>query len=171
MLRVIHARNILMNKVQSKRLLNVARALREAHAAKKKFNMDKFVFGQASAINYGDRFLVGQPRNVEAESCGTPACALGHYASRTDLQRFVKIQYHKDDFGIKYAELAYFGSRDSGVDYCDSEFERHFGISLEETELLFSWDGCNGAKTALAAAKYIERFVKQKTRTTRKVRS
>lgn len=154
-----------MNKVQSKRLLNVARALREAYAARKKFNMDKFVFGQASAIDDGEydfdsNSYCGSVNN-EAEFCGTPACALGHYGARTDLQRVLKVAYLKSDDGVKYAKLQFFGTNED-VDFSSHRLQDHFGLDVNELHELFDYDGCGGAKTALQAAKYIERLVAKK---------
>lgn len=154
-----------MNKIQSKRLLNVARALREAHAAKMKFNMEKFVYGNRAALEDGawntETCDYSPSTNREKNFCGTPACALGHYAARTDLQRIVKIAIVKDDDGAKYAEVQMFGTSDD-MDFADERLLNHFGIEYDEMDELFNHDGCGGARTALQAAKYIEQFVAKK---------
>lgn len=149
-----------MNKTQSKRLLNVARALREAHAAKKKFNMEKLVFGHESELRHNDD---GTAFNPEADFCGTPACAIGHYAARTDLQRLIKIAIFKED-GIPVANVVRFGTKDEELDYTDAQvWSDHFGLDDSyEMETLFGFDGCDSAKTALQAAKFIEQFVQKK---------
>lgn len=110
-----------MNK---ERLLNVARALRESPAPEG-FTMAKY-----------------------AHECGTPACALGHYAARRDLQGILYIDEHGD-------------MRDtvSGEEACyDDEFIlEHFEFKgPKEANLFFSAYGCDGAKTALHAALFIE---------------
>lgn len=159
-----------LTKVQETRLLNVAKALRDAHAARKKFTMEKFVFGQQDQISSGDYNYetgeYGPACNQEENFCGTPACALGHYAARTDLQRLLKVVVQKDYRGAKFASLAFFGTEADGDDNCpqydDEKFEQHFGLDYHEMEELFGGDGCGNARTALQAAKYIERFVKQK---------
>jgi len=48
--------------------------------------------------------------------------------------------------------------------YCDSDSEilEHFGITFDEANELFNWDGCGNAKTPLEAAAYIEGFVARK---------
>lgn len=158
-----------MNKTQVKHLLNVARALRDAHAAKSKFDMGAFVFGHLGAISSDFDYSTNQyvTCNREKEFCGTPACALGHYAARTDLQRLLKIEYRKKH-GVPYAQLNWFGAKrnnNGGMacpDYDHEKFQQHFGLNYHEMEELFGGDGCGGATTALQAAKYIERFVKQK---------
>jgi len=159
-----------MNKVQTKRLLNVARALREAHAAKKKFDMTTFVFGTWGDVesNFNYETNKNEYCNREENFCGTPACALGHYASRTDLQRLLKVAFLKDkDRGnVLTAQLAFFGEKpERGMtcpDYGDEKFEKHFGLDYDEMDELFGGGGCGCATTALQAAKYIEKFVKVK---------
>jgi hypothetical protein len=102
-----------MNKV---RLLNVARALRESEHPEK-FTMRELV-----------------------NMCGTPGCALGHYASRGDLQDVFLIDgYRMTTVGagsIYDVTLAHFGEDE-----------------------LFGALGCGEAKTPVQAAEYIERFV------------
>lgn len=129
----------------NQRLLNVARALRESP------NPDKF-----------DMVKYGHP-------CGTPACALGHYAARRDLQ---------DAFGLRALST----SRDLYVThdglttwYDDFDVREHFRLDTydddeeegwSEAEELFGGRGCGGAKTAIEAAEYIEAFVARRTATT-----
>lgn len=129
-----------MNAVQRKRLLNVAKALRESKAAK------EFTMG-----NYCD------------PECGTPHCALGHYASRRDLQRLLKLTafaYGVDDWSFDITTV------DGGLTGYDAPVVLdHFGITEEEAGGLFNGDdGCGGAKTPKQAARFIERFVARKER-------
>lgn len=148
-----------MNKTQEKRLLNVARALRESPAPEK-FTMSMLVHD----------FVEGKDPNG---FCGTPACALGHYAARGDLQKLMKVQisFTKDDYsaegGYTEAEIVYsgdkknnYGQRLCGID--DDVVCEHFGIDEEDACELFEAGGCGGATTPKAAAKYIERFVARK---------
>jgi hypothetical protein len=111
-------------------LLKVAKALREST------NPDLFEMGSYS------------------HPCGTPACALGHYAARRDLQDFLKI----DGAGLFYVPELRVQVGFTRADYDDEYVCGHFGISTEEAEELFSTFGCNAAKTATQAAEYIERF-------------
>ena len=60
-------------KIYRQRLLNVVRALRESPKPKA-FSMDWYGYGPN-----------------EAFPCGTPQCALGHYAAREDLQDFLRL--------------------------------------------------------------------------------
>jgi len=158
-----------MNKVQMKRLLNVARALRDAHAAKKKFDMEKWIFGDVGALkdSYDPRTGFYKTCNEEANFCGTPACALGHYAARTDLQRLLKVSILKDRYGTKYATMDRFGGVAGDGDWEEQDVKDHFGIDGEEFSELFDPEGCNNARTSLQAAKYIEKFVKRKQNTGR----
>lgn len=132
------------------RLLNVAKALRESQNPEA-FDMDFYVHGDGWA-----------PDSAESGfDCGTPACALGHYASRTDLQKTFKIVKERDLYTeAPKAELCL---RDgSGAIYQEPEVGAHFGLDVGECEDLFGPLGCGGAKTPKAAAKFIEKFVKNR---------
>lgn len=117
-----------MNK---ERLLNVARALRESPAPDQ-FRMSRFF-----------------------NSCGTPACAWGHYCSRTDLQSEFVIPRDTLSVGPALPKTT-----DGWAAGMSSGFiEIHLDISEDEMIELFDSDGCGGAKTAIEAAEYIEDFV------------
>jgi hypothetical protein len=111
-----------MNKVA---LLNVARALRESPNPDY-FNMEHYLNG-----------------------CGTPACAIGHYGCRTDLQSIMALR----NGWLEYTD------DHIGVDYFDERMEEHFGLNQSQMTELFSGSGCGGAKTPTEAAEYIEAFV------------
>jgi hypothetical protein len=116
-------------KVRLDRLRKVVQALREApRAQKSKFTMKCYVF-----------------------VCGTPACALGHYAARRDLQRSFKL----DDRGVKTSAGARLGSPAE-----ERPIHDHFGITPEQADELFGMSGCDAAETPIQAARYIERFIK-----------
>lgn len=121
-----------MRKLHKERLLKVARALRESPAPQD-FRMDC----------YGNL-------------CGTPACALGHYAARRDLQR----SYTPLRVGNDYACIQEMSGRE--VDYADIGVE-HFGLTFEQSEELFGGVGCGGAETSEDAAHYIECFVEEQS--------
>ena len=114
------------------RLLNVAKALRESRSPRD-FTMSV----------YGNK------------ECGTPACALGHYASRRDLQRtFVLVTDESDQEGM------WVNTNDgSYASYSSEAVCQHFGIECDQAFNLFSAIGCGGAKTPKQAARFIERFV------------
>lgn len=116
------------------RLLKVARALRESKRPKW-FNMGQYGY-----------------------DCGSPACALGHYASRRDLQRAFKLMGNN----IKADGVREF------VAYYEPAVYEHFGITAEESSELFCAHGCGEATTAKQAARYIENFVKRMERQLRK---
>lgn len=117
-----------MNK---KRLLLVAKALRESKPTNR-FSM--LIFGY---------------------DCGTPCCALGHYAFRKDLQTVFSLN--------ECGYLRLIKGRADGVSgIYDYSILRHFGITPEQSRELFQGgDGCGGAKTATKAAEYIEAFVER----------
>ena len=108
-----------MNK---ERLLNVAKACRESP------NPSMFTMNR-----YG-------------HNCGTPACALGHYAARGDLQ---------DEFYLSSSGC--FVAHGGGGVYMRTL--EHFGITTDQEDELFGSEGCGCAETPEEAAKYIEQFV------------
>lgn len=120
-----------MGQTEAQRLLNVSTALRESPIPVKDFTMKK----------YGNE-------------CGSPACALGHYAVRHDLQQ----KFNLDEWG----DLAYSRGTKDMADYDDEEIHSYFGITGDESSLLFSGLGCDQAKTPLQAAQFIERFLREK---------
>ena len=127
-----------MNKTHQKRLLNVARALRESRDPRA-FTMERFAHG-----------------------CGTPACALGHYASRRDLQRAFRIDPEPAQESWTSYERLVLDGLDNAVYPDDYQVTDHFGLSIDEGCELFDVYGCGGARTPIQAARYIERFVARK---------
>lgn len=100
-----------------------------------------------------DRFTM----NCIMHKCGTPACALGQYASRTDIQDAFRL-----DLSKKWEASS--GVVHNGINVCWSNqtISDHFGISEDETAELFDADGCGNAQTADEAAHYVEEFIKHK---------
>lgn len=125
------------------RLLNVAKALRESPNPNA---FDMSIYGHDGEFHYWN--WSGKETKFD---CGTPACALGHYASRRDLQKTFRLD--EDYIVVNDNEV---------IGYASQEISDHFGITFGECAELFDADGCNNAKTAKQAAKYIERFVKEK---------
>lgn len=81
--------------------------------------------------------------------CGTPACVLGHYASRADLQSEFGLE------GMTILELATCRRPD-----CDGEeIQLHFDITGEQACELFDVEGCDDAKTPAEAIAYIRKFI------------
>lgn len=91
--------------------------------------------------------------------CGTPACALGHYACRPDLQRTLGITKSRHEYDTIWLKSLK-GRRT--VDYASPTVLKHFGITQDEAEDLFSGNGCDYAETPVEAAKFIEKFVASK---------
>ena len=111
-----------MNK---ERLLNVAKALRESPSPED-FDMGTYI-----------------------TDCGTPGCALGHYAAREDLQSLLSLCGNRD---IKFRE-------GGSAWYADSRISEHFELGTPQLEELFDCTGCGRARTTEQAATYIEQFV------------
>lgn len=135
-----------MNK---QRLLDVARACREAPVPTA-FSMERF-----------------------ANMCGTPACALGHYAVRRDLQNRFELKKH-ESYGSMWLHFDGELSGYDNNDVCD-----WFGIDIDQAVELFAAEGCGGVLETvededgdeeealnpitdhIKAAEYIENFVRR----------
>lgn len=87
--------------------------------------------------------------NPQGYLCGTPACVLGHYAARTDLQ---------DAFVLD--AQGYRGSGRYGYTPATWGAEcAHFGLTIGECSELFGVVGCGGARTTQEAIAYLEAFI------------
>jgi len=120
--------------VYAQRLLDVARSCRESKRPDM-FDMHSEVHG----------------------SCGTPACAMGHYAARIDLQSLYTIARRYDGPFVMLVN-----GQPSGCFWEENPTLGYFGITEEEGIELFYSNGCGEAKTPNQAADYIERFVARK---------
>lgn len=120
-----------LTRLSRRRLLNVAKALRESPAP------EKFTMRWYTVTN----------------ECGTPACALGHYAARRDLQNTLRLS---ESGAVEFAKD---GAMMAGID--DHRLLRHFGITASESGQLFSPGGCGCATSPDQAAEYIETFVRE----------
>lgn len=132
-------------KANTKRLENVARALDDAEQVpflKRMFNMGLWSWGRGKEEPCTGNY-------ASTQNCGTPACAMGHYASRDDLQRTFYLDSHGDVVLTR-----------SGVDSSVTDFIKHFSLNGRTFEELFGGQGCGNAKTPGQAAKYIRRFIK-----------
>lgn len=118
--------------MKKRRLLNVAKALRQSPDP-----------GRFTMCTY--------------HQCGTPACAVGHYAARRDFQEVMQIDQSSYTGGLLFGV---WGATQKARHYQDFLCE-HFDITAVEEEKLFSISGCGNAKTPIAAAKYIEQFVRE----------
>lgn len=112
------------------RLLNVVLALRES--------LDPDAFSM---------------RNYQHE-CGSPGCALGHYASRDDLQEEFCLM--AGVLSMKMVPAIYWP-----ICYDAMHVVHHFDITQEQAVELFGGQGCGNALTPEAAALYIEEFVRR----------
>ena len=137
-----------MNK---KRVLNVAKALRESE--------------------HPEDFTM----SVYATKCGTPGCAFGHYAARRDLQR--SFDFKKIDTGfvgvfLKGTEIA--------IDHGHESVSEHFDLTEAQVSRLFGCKGeakgevedreipdecflSLSASTTEEAARWIESFAAEET--------
>lgn len=132
-----------MNKQQLKNLKKLPKVLREEAARR-------------DAL--GDKRKVGDSFNMHGfgnYSCNTPACVLGTYAYRKDVQdTFRPLRcYYGIDIKLKGC---------SEVVYHDGlEVQAHFGLDATQAEELFGTKGCGGADNEEDAARFIEGFIER----------
>lgn len=142
---------IQLNVRQAKRILNVARSLDESADAKA-FTMKCFIRG-----DHNDPY----PNYAEKKNwCGTPACALGNYAARRDLQKVLTIK--KTPYGSLYLEFSE-GKHKDEIDYENEAVHKYFGVDEDTMYLLFGPNGCNDAKKPATASKFLKTYVKKHT--------
>lgn len=126
-----------MNKIQRKRFVNLIKAVEEGAKKSTKFNMRTW----------------GHP-SFDDLSCGTPACALGHYADRRDLQK---------TFILNTRGTLCLRSTDEPIHLSGTIVSKHFGITLKEELELFDSRGCGNAGTnRQAAVNYLKKFLAKK---------
>ncbi len=117
-----------MNKLHIKRLkklISILEAADDIHDKRKEPSYDQYSY---------------------MHSCGTPACALGHYvASNKRWVLINRIPFLKN------------GNKDLRQDTKDE-----FGITSDESDQLFGPTGCGRARTAKQAAWYIRQFLDEK---------
>ncbi len=130
-----------MNKVQNRRLANVAVALEDA--AKVPFFVKIFDMGK-----WGYEAIVTTHDRPKTNNCGTPACAMGHYASRPDLQKMFYLNEAGNLCNTRSGDIMGF-----------DELAKYFGIDEIDIGHLFGEIGCGGADTPKQAAKFIYNFV------------
>lgn len=123
------------------RFNNAIRALQECPAP------HKFSMG-----DYGYKCRPDSPLQRDRNPCGTPACVLGNYAFRTDLQSAFRMR--------NGCVVTAHGGKD--VLYSGRMVPRHFGITKLEAFMLFSYNGCGDAKTPAQAIRFMRRFVAAK---------
>jgi len=92
----------------------------------------------------------GEPL-VENKYCGSPACVLGHYA--TKFPRRAEWTH-----GLPVPNLQDYEEGD--ISFFEG-WSKHFGISTAQVMELFEAEGCGGAKTRRQAIAYIKKFIKQ----------
>jgi hypothetical protein len=101
--------------------------------------------------------------DLPMEWCGTPACLLGNFAARTDLQPLMCVV----DDSLAWVEPIPDDALTNGwLRYCDERICKFFDITEDEAAALFSVDGCDKATTRDAALAYVEDFMAEREGTT-----
>jgi hypothetical protein len=133
--------------LNKQRLLNVAKALREAPVPEK-FDMGRHV-----------------------HTCGTPSCAFGHYAARSDLQDEFSIDSSRESAHLPYQGV--YLKNGAGICFSDDVVLTHFDLDEDDIGELFGSMAANPTdnnpetyarlartcQTPIEAAEYIEQFV------------
>lgn len=103
--------------------------------------------------------------NAYAHDCKTPACVLGNYAIRDDLQDVFELHEYTRWDGRKLVGLVPKGNPgfiESGHNTMDCDgtmVQEHFAIGDGVASNIFGVCGCDDADTPQEAAAYIEKFV------------
>lgn len=85
--------------------------------------------------------------------CGTPSCALGHWAAAHP--RRWRVRRSGYDGRRLYPLLR-------GGNFADSHLSsvmHEFGLNSDDVDMLFGHQGCNKAKTGKQAARFIRKFI------------
>lgn len=122
-------------------LLACAQAVREA-AKPENFSMALYGWTRWFAVD-ADR------GDMEINECGTPACVIGHYASRQDLQNVLILRGNR----------LIWKQSDVAVSYADPAVLDYFGLDDLQADELFGSEGCGEAESPSDAADYIEDWV------------
>jgi hypothetical protein len=128
-----------MNKIQRKRLEKLATILDTADAEHRKNSEPKYYQG------------------VFTHPCGTPACALGHYAAASPKRWAIIKETSFELWQVPQPRLKLSRGARTEDDATDE-----FGLTIREYEELFGGVGCGEAKTAKQAARYIRKFLTRK---------
>lgn len=127
-------------EVGADRLLEMADVLDAAHKRQTRFSMARFFFDDGE---------------VDDNQCGTPACALGHYAAATP-ERWGMHKSATD--GRLYPRLKGHAWTATVWDHTTIDF----GLTEQESSELFDGQGCGRATSPKEAATYIRNFVHRK---------
>jgi len=84
--------------------------------------------------------------------CGTPACALGHWAAANPKRWKLK----RTGYSEKVPLL-----REKTTNDPIEDAAKEFGLDYNEVSELFDGDGCGWARTGREAAIYIENFIRR----------
>lgn len=139
---------VLPVSVFEQRLRNLIVALRESPAP------DAFTMKYYGYIGRNPWWDLPLPKDYQESvqtqyPCKTPACVLGHYAARQDLQDVFKLtQCGTLDYGCNFSFY--------------TVLYQHFGLSDKECDELFGSYGCGRAHTTGEAITYIEQFITRK---------
>lgn len=141
-----------MNKEHMLTLLKANREMKHPE----RFTMGTYVHNRETPYE-----INGEESNPPQEWCGTPACVLGNFGAREDLQRLLCIR----DESLAFVERV---ERDllNIVSYCDERIASYFDLTTNECYEMFGLDGCNEAKALDAALAYVEDFIANNEGTT-----
>lgn len=97
--------------------------------------------------------------HLPMEWCGTPACLLGNFGARSDLQPLLCIKSGELEW-CQSSEKEYNDMEFMYVRYSDPRLLEYFDITEDEAADLLGPEGCDGAKTRDEALDYVESMMK-----------
>lgn len=141
------------------RLERLAGILEDAHKRYKRIGaiLDTD-YDEFDAATSAPAEIEGYDQNLVGHACGTPACAIGHYAVNTPRRwswtKHGDINVALDFDGDWTDQVAH--------EFCLAQDDDETSFGESEVNEIFGDRGCDNAKTALEAAKYIRKFVAKK---------
>jgi hypothetical protein len=131
------------------RLLKLAAILDEAHA---QYVKD----GKVNSMSYlSDE---GYDQTCYVHKCGTPACALGHWAVFNPARWGITKRHMPFLRGVKSADVQEVASQEFALE----SRSLNDWVDFYQADELFGGEGCGNAMTAKQAATYIRKFVKKR---------
>lgn len=142
----------MLTRRQEARLRGLQRALRESPIPKA-FTMGTYVREQYDG-GTGTDYSSGM---IPEHWCGTPACVLGHYAARRDIQRAFTIEI--DSIGDHVIMF-----KGKPFDFLSPGACKYFGLDTNSDQLyaMFGATGCGYARTPAHAIAYINKVIAKK---------
>jgi hypothetical protein len=137
--------------VGNRRLLRLAAILERVPRTREKDGAPKFYMGKFK------------------HQCGSPSCAAGWWMHHNPARWTQRLTLRRSGLGVWDSLRREFAL--DAMERAHPFAKKWPRIPLEDSTILFSSDGCDGARTGKQAAKFIRRFVRWRTAEAKKARA